>query len=320
MSKNLYEKMYNKERKQAYIKYFLANCNTTNEKEYEKLLVGFFRRLAKIEKVFDLDFCEFDYETILYAVSLLGTAKSTQKVTISRLAKYVDWCIEKGYTPSAENLVRAVATNTIDTSLHKKMSMIKDEDQLAYYLEETMLPLHVNSRDNILRAVIILLYCGCTFEELLSLKKHDVQIKKDKVIIKGNEVSLSEALCNMLGYYSKMTFMISESKIRSAELKLIDSDLFIRNTSERTEGYESYFKTEVSRFSALIREKLNIRVQISPTNITKSGIFFRIYKDRMRGFGELHDYYVKSKTPEHKRRQMSWGYEEYYEWEEAFHL
>ena len=208
--------MYNKELKERFITLKYA-------KSTQKMVSYLFQKTNSMEVQLNKDVYQFNNDEVAMLMNQLelGSTNSARSQS-SYLKKYVAFCIQHGYLETKINLFDKYNSQNMDryvNQIAKRKRFIKDEEEL-----NKILNICKNPQDKVIIALLFEGVSGVHFEELVNLKKTDVE---------GNLLILTR---------DDGTERILEVKYRTIEIikDAIVKDLYYPNNGKGTSSRREY--------------------------------------------------------------------------------
>ena len=159
--------MYNKELKERFITLKYA-------KSTQKMVSYLFQKTNSMEVQLNKDVYQFNNDEVAMLMNQLelGSTNSARSQS-SYLKKYVAFCIQHGYLETKINLFDKYNSQNMDryvNQIAKRKRFIKDEEEL-----NKILNICKNPQDKVIIALLFEGVSGVHFEELVNLKKTDVE-------------------------------------------------------------------------------------------------------------------------------------------------
>ena len=282
--------MFNKDLKKAYLTYDGSNIET---------LTNYFLRTALKEENYDKDLCEMNEPELLDTLLSLKIKKHSSRAhAISMFRGYISWAkLQRGdMSISAIDLINAV---TIRQSNVLQFSMIGSPEEADNIMRATMkdnadaLELR-NRRDKL---VFLLIYAGLTMDELVMLKKTDIDVNRQVVLIKDNtgntlsEVPVSDEVCTLWKTVALTDHIDKHSSGGSyiyITQALVDSAFLFRPIQGKAQSRKENLARSVLAsviLNILIRysEESGTQYLMSPSNIRLSGVFYKLLELEQAG-------------------------------------
>jgi len=315
--------MYNPAIKEQYIEDHLLHCASKNPEAIRKGDIIFFNKIGKAEEEFDIDIARADYEVLIIMLGLLCSGSAAyQRVFLSNLKKYIDWCIINGKTQNTENSLFNTTIENIDFSQSYSQSMVKDENHLIDYLDVVLKGVNEGNVDIFNRTCFLLMWNGFTMKEIVDLKTTQFDAINHYITTNGQKILISDACFESLNILLKTKgwyFTGGFSKVRY--VSKIESDFLVNNTSEKRKNINVYLMQNISKINKYYKQQMKQQIFLNCSNIIKSGIFYRMYQNELNNIPIDLSEYVKR----FNSKGSIGSYEsnikiEYENWKKAFSL
>jgi len=264
--------IYNLEQKMQFLKD--SNDDDSSKKAYLNLFV---KLNSKVEKDFEKDVSEMNYEELKICISLLG-GRDIKSIAwnISRLKQYVDWCIINGRTNTLENYLNIILPSDIDNSYIFKIETLKNAEQLEEYLNEVYLPVEECHLTNMYRVYMWLLYDGLTNTEAVNLERDQIDLENGIITVGDNKIEINPIFKKLL----EVTLSTSQLSRKTRNGKKMYFDLFdtkylLRGFKETFVNREKQFGAKITQFNKDYRNITGEYIRLSPDRIYESGLYYR---------------------------------------------
>lgn len=220
------------------------------------------------------DLCLMDTSELLhYLVSLKSL--SYARTTRSRLSKYIDWCVIKGYAPMNWIAPSVISNDFLQDVYHKA----KDEFYISKErYEEYMRKLRMSSYGAYLASFFSGLYEGFDYVELAQMRVSDIDTQKMRVRTGEAWREISEELVSLLLETAGMEIVESRSKAFHYRYGLYaDSVWKSRKENISTESMVRQFRFLLDEAKKILGEE-----RLTKTIIRNSGYFNRVYDSLVR--------------------------------------
>jgi hypothetical protein len=271
--------LYNAKQKLQYI-------NTLPEAKVEKTydnMVNFFKRLNEVvESKYNQDFSELDYDSVKTAISLLGGRnRQTIAWNMSKLKKYIDWCIINGRTSRTDNVMKYITSSEIDNTYTYTQSMIKDPDHLRRIMDTALPDVRLKHPNNITRLFIWLVYKGFTDKEAVEIKRNDVFMVNKTIVYNKKEMQIDDDLLPLIEqiiedgtFYFMMRGFVQEKSI-------IPSEYLLSSIRPSNGNRLNHFRDKLTKLSVSYGETIGEKISLSAGRLFDSGVFYRWYKKEL---------------------------------------
>jgi integrase len=259
--------MYNEEIKNKFIE--------TKGKSVNAFRVLFNYKTEPFELAYGKDLYDFTVEELQEVISnsKFTPKKSTIEVTISRISVYLDWAVENGYIK--ENLIKKYR-EMFDVDLFIDLTELQ-----SYIITNEEIENIINLLNNAIDAVFISLifYEGLTKEELVNLRKQDINVDNNSIILFDidntvREINVSEKTMSLLKDAAKQNIYVRQN---GKQYLLKNNDYIIRSEARRHGNNDE----PISDNALCIKEKYISKITgytITYNWLRKSGIVYDLYK------------------------------------------
>lgn len=250
--------MYNESQKEEFIRYA--------QNDYWKYV---FEAAADYEAEKREDLARMDTEELL-AYLLTFKSFSSAKTTRSRITKYIDWCVIKGYAPF-NWIAPAVISNDF---LQEVFYRSKTEFYISREMyEEYVETLKKSTYGVYITSFFVGIYEGLDYAELAGLRLQDIDRKNRTVKIGGRKQKVSSQFIQLLLAAHKVTEVESRSRTFRYRYALYPDSIW----KSRKEKVSS--SSMVRQFRCLLDEAKEIldEERLTKTIIRNSGYFNKIY-------------------------------------------
>lgn len=325
--------MFNAKQKEEYIKYYIDRFGTGDIEGAEHQLTNFFNRLENIELDFEADFADMDYDSIIITLTLFCTGTvAYQRYTLSVLTGYVEWAIQHGRTPHAENYLHGITVEDIDLAETYKLSMIKDAEQLNEYIDIAFAPLESDTIDNLYRVCMWLLYDGVSQTDMFKIKISDLDLENKIINYSNKIIKLNDFSIKDIRYYVDMKAYAAKRRSVMTYVSKANTNYLIDFSSPNRTNAVQYLRMRFSKFVNALREETGLQYKLTPMNVSHSGFYRKIYEHELEtgtiDLTDIYNFYVTKQTRSKKNLDNP-GYEksvkkrfllQYEIWKKAFDL
>jgi len=266
--------MYNPEQKQEYID------SETNEK-IRASLKRYFVRVESGETKYDKDIANMSFDELKETIESLGIRREESRGhLLSLLRGYVNWAVLNGKANNSV-AINSITAESIDSQELIRKTMIKDPEHLKLVLDSAMDREDYANRSMRDELIFWLLYCGMTLEEILPLKKNDLNAEKKTITLENERYyDANDEVLRLWPHVSNITFIEKKNGKGNVEeyteYELVDNDYLFR--SIRGSKADESRKCSISMFRSILLNALKGKDKTIPArNIKYSGIFYKIY-------------------------------------------
>lgn len=325
--------MYNEKQKYEFIN------SLAIEEITKKNYINFFEKLGdEIESDFQKDFCDFNYGECVTALTIFSPPSIKSKShDINVLKRYIYWCIENGRRSlDSDNPLEIIDPLEINNINAFRETMVSSPEHLKDICEKGFEKPLNNSIDLMTYGYIWLLYNGFNRDEALLIKRDDIDIDNKIIKYNGKTINLLETTCDILEKIKKTDFL-EDSRGKYTDLmkhgNLIQGfvkDDFISKEDDIVRNIRN-FGTRITNMSEFYRNNTGKELRLSPTQIEKSGKFYRIYQKELKKDSILNEEELRKIIQEEFRfyndiiksnttRKVTEKIKEYSLWKQAFSL
>lgn len=283
--------MYNNDQKLQFIE-SLVNDGASKQ----GYIILFKKTYAKMEKIFDKDICEMNYNELKTGIALLGS-RDIKSIAwnISRLKQYVDWCIVNGKSKSLENHLELIFPQDIDNSYIFKREMLKNPEHLEDVLDVVYAPIEYMNLTNMYRIYMWLLYEGLTNTEAVSLKRNDIDLENGIITVDKRKIKVHPIFKDLLELTVPEDKLIKRNKNGEEKFhKLCDTDLVLRTFIYTIINREKQFGSRITEFNLKYKNETGEYIRLSPTRIYESGLYYRWYQLELNNEDIPYEDYVET--------------------------
>ena len=268
------ETFYNADRKEFYL-----DSIATNKAQ----MTTIFFKSREIEENLCKDLCDFEFVDYIMLFNHNSWCNlNTFRNRKSRINHYIRWCMENGYCDEkAFSNIKNLRFEDISKKILYENTHFKHFSDLERLINKALDQMDTEQRFNMKMniAVVYLLWSGFTSQEIIDMKRSDVNWEART--ISGIKVDIPEVI-NLVGEVSKMDTYYKIKKNNTTELCSFDvSDSLIR--TPRTEKISDGRLKHLVYMLNLFLEKLDILdidygKRLLTADIYNSGLFSRIKK------------------------------------------
>lgn len=265
--------MYNSELKRKFISQY-----TTSE-NHIKVIETMFGRCEPFEEKWDADLCTRgtdDLRELLTEVSGLR-AKSVEHMYIV-LRDYVRWCRDVEQYPGAVDGVTLID----QAGLGKiRYQTVASPLHLQKYLDKLFRPEEEQSTDSVLRCYHWLAFSGLSEEEILAIRRGDVDLDNMIIRSKGGEYPIYREALTVVRNCAKLDAFSCPVKGGGLVLRgRVDGDTLLRGVRSDFPDVHS-LRTAVCKASRAAEPETHMR--LSYDRLWLSGIFYRMRERELAG-------------------------------------
>ena len=241
-----------------------------------------FRAVAESERARGEDFCEFSEADVRNALSDIPVKGLYDLLpSITYLRKYSNWAVDVGECDRIKPNMVEITKNNIDIVIDKealKLKYISDKNELFKLVKE-MEPRRV-------AAEYVLLFEGLLPEEIISLKKTDIDFVNHTVTVSRNNQrivirDMFKDTFEVLRSAIDESFFIANNLVYEYE----ETDLLLRTVASKGGGKlgENLVRMDLFKMTSFVKEFYGDNRTISIMTLRTSGMF---YKLKQMGFDE----------------------------------
>lgn len=189
--------MYNEIIKNAY----METLNEVNKKQMQTI----FKQSEPYELKYDCDIALFNYQELHeFFISLNCQYSSKIRYYKTRLLQYFQW-----YS-MIENNNLDVIERISDKEIfkHSKSVLFKDEDEMINYTQ-MILAKYSTVTKWVMVAIIYLLWNGIIEEDIVHIKKTDIDIENKCINVQGNQIKMNEYIIEYLNNFANTSIIES---------------------------------------------------------------------------------------------------------------
>ena len=314
--------MYNAEIKTRFVQDYTKSVSTA------KVCETVFNQFEPYEMIWNADLCTRSSDELQPIIdSIVGLRVRSKWMKLIILKDYVRWCMNVAHVPGACDGMLKINT----TGLEKvRQQTVASPLHLQMYLNQICSPESEQSTDNIYRCFYWLAYGGVAEEDILCIKKSDVDFERMIIRYKGTIIPIyREAIPAFKNCVELEQFVYNHPNYTKKVWKArADGDTIVRGVRSNISLYA--LRVEISRRSKNNEDKTHMRLSYYRTWI--SGVFYRAYERELIGekpdfnaiaaeqmIGKTYKLDSGRNTIDAKRRQIAKDYMDDYErWKLAF--
>lgn len=316
--------MYNAEQKENFIREYSTSIPGRSS------AVKFFRLTEPYEREYDLDICCWDLERLQPVMDRICGLRQTSVVSQrSMLRSYVKWCGESGVSG-----VTDAAFALPNPGLEKvRRQTLKNPRHLQAFLNAICDPESDETSDNNFRSYYWLAYAGMDSEEILRVRRDEVDFDRMLVRHGGSEYPLyREALPALRNAATLTAYLYRHPNYGADKIAYRDrvpGDLLMRGI--KAVPSIAVMRVGLSRRNRRALDEGKTDLDLSYYRIWLSGVFYRMLEDELAGMpvdfvdfvnDRLGDFQYQLKpggnTQEYKRRKLAESYcADYERWKQT---
>lgn len=316
---------YNRDNKNGFLDFKRETMIEQSIYQYERL----FAVLKQDEERYGMDFCNFNYDTLINVLSRrLSQSKTSRDTQLSLLRGYISWCIANKIKKNNENPILAIKAKDIDTSVQIRKQFIGSPEQLQEILDKLLASEKDEAIDVMYRMVVWLLYSGFTEEEILELEKDDVDF--DYNVIKSHdgdkEIAMDANLRNIIKNVVDLDGVYRNSFYGNPiKLDLVDDNKLFRKIKRKDSANNvSILRSRLSLLSKKYSDENYEMISLSTKRLWVSGIFYRLYqrernKEVLTNDDFKYDVNLNS-TGKNISARIGYNKKDYENWKKAYDL
>ena len=318
--------MFNEDNKLRFLSEF------TSKESTRRNYMAAFKAISPYEEKWGADFCTKSADVLQPVFeSLCGGSVRSIVARRKIYTNYVQWCINSGFPGACDGAMNTVVK--VSQSYYES-TMIGSPTHLQRFLNTIYTPEELGYMDLIDRCMFWLLYSGVEFDDLMNLRKTDVDFNDLTVNVDGMKLRLYAESLPSVRFACTATELRFPSD-KSGKRKSLAT--FERSDSEwilaRTAKEDKHKTTLFERFSSQIEDLRGIGrdIQKTPTFTTvwKSGVFYREFQRETAGlptslpdiaqrYAEKREMRSKSNLKESKTNFLKTLRRDYKIWKEHF--
>lgn len=272
--------MFNEETKQRFLNEF------TSKESVRRNYATALKAISVYEEKWNADFCTKSAEELQPVFEALcgGSVRSVvarRKIYVN----YVRWCLDNGIPGACDG---AMHTEVKVSQSYYESTMIGSPLHLQRFLNSVYTPEEFGYMDMIDRCMFWLLYCGVEFDDLMNLRKSDVDFNDLTVNVDGMKIRLYAESLPSVRFACTATELRFPSDKSGRRKSVVTIE---RSNSEwilsRTVKEEKHKHSLANRFTNQIEDlrKIGRDIQRTPTFTTvwRSGVFYREFQRETAG-------------------------------------
>lgn len=266
--------MYNTERKKAFTKDFTVNSGTV---QYAHRL---FERLAPYEEELGADICTWNVSTLQPIVEkFCGMREQSKTRPLYILRGYASWCVNHGVPGACLDIfeIRDVSAEKM------RRRMIKHPAQLQSYLDALFEPESEETVDNTYRAYYWLSFAGMREEEIMQVRRKDVDLRHMRVSFNGADYPMyAEGVPSVMNAATLGSFTYKHPNYtKQIRRDRVEGDMIMRGI--RSMPSMKAVRVELTRHLNDAREAGRTKLELSPYRVWLSGMFYRKWAAEQAG-------------------------------------
>ncbi len=259
---NIEQNCYNPKLKKEFI---ISQCADNEGVAWDYYLT--FKGLSRFEKFFSRDLLWFTRNQLLSVFETITSTSSSFEETCRRL---------KNYYSFHERAFPNISYDCLDMSESLRANSIRDNGEFRTLLQTEFQDDSKNTLDIIRKTCLILLYLGVNKNDIVKIKKDEVDCDNGTVFVSSNNKTIdilyilpddcvdTIRLCKSMTNYNSIF----------GEKKLIDSDLLIRrDSSSSADSSPTLFVEKIFANHFKSCDK-----RLNPTRVVESGYYYWMYK------------------------------------------
>lgn len=332
--------MYNEPQKLLYIESYLKSSNVKDKETRLGSMCNFFNRIQEPEVSLDKDFSMFNYEEIKMALAIIcRRSVRYQKSVLSELRGYLEWSIDNGLSLDCENRLIGITPSDIDIVASYRINMFGNETELNLALDKILTPMQEDTSNNILRAILHLLFNGVSYNAVFDIRSSEVDFENNIIHLHGRDIKISVMCCNILRYVMGMYEFFEAPRFdtgnidsqlaglnRSArKFSIVKSGYAIENSRDNRSAMPLTYKPIITKAFAALKAMNRDMISTTIGDIVTSGIFYRIFEnEKENGEPDFSEYFIVAKQDDKNEYGLAASLRDaeaqYYGWKKAFGL
>lgn len=242
---------------------------------------------TKMESIIGKNVLDFDRNDMIAGLSnlKLTTTKSIQK-TYSIIKGYVTWASKKRICPAME-ILDSITSADIPIARGTSEKIIPTPESLLEIIEEIKKPGWFNTDS----AAVILVWCGLSLEEALSLKNEDVDIINGLIHFNGKTIEIPPVLKKVISDYALNDEVESGVAGGGTHLEADDIGYFLKKfllpgrKANRGEPIKlKRLRDMLHEFAVEYSESTGVDRKINERVLRESGALWRLWKKETDGY------------------------------------
>lgn len=234
------------------------------------------KRLFKLSERFETelgkDLCAMTDEELVGPVEcIVGVRLGTQKVDMSVLKRYANWCIENGVDGACDALTRATG---IDPDRMKESSFSGPE-HLNQKLNEVFSPVGDGKPDNLCRGYLWLAFFGVDEADSVRIEDGHIDLRNRVIRFEGREYPIYEQADVVIRYLCAANSFFYDFKRREVVIFRAEGRKILRGTGDSpTPNADSMRRMTNRRLAAM---PSNDGSRLKYQGVRLSGVLYRMY-------------------------------------------
>ena len=274
------DKMYNEERKRKYI----DEVGQQSYPQYTEQVETIFKKISVIEEERKKDYCDFNMEEAIDAVSTISTRKKTTlEWTLHNLRDYGNWCIANMYCDS--NPIDGVTYKDIELDVAVKQETVPNIEYFRKIVEMSFDEINEDvSMNTIYKLFAFLLYLGLTEEEVLNITIEEASnLDGDKLHYNGRKIYIPFFVKEYIDRISKAKQIVWQKGAGDPTYRdLLESDKLIRSIYTMDSRLQN-MKNALVKFNKNYMDRTGNVIKLSIVRIYESGVYYRLLEHEILG-------------------------------------
>lgn len=317
--------MYNDDQKESFIGQYTQHSST------QRVIRVLFGQLEKYERKWGRDISEkgLDSDLCLALEDSLGVRTASRRTMLTLLQSYIRWCVDVGI-PNVSTEILGLTVDCIGIE-RVKLLYVANPTHLELQLDRLFPPISEETSSILCRCFCWLAYAGMKEEDILKVKRSDINLRTGIVRHKNCEYPIYREGASAIDNCSNLDSFIVPFCGRNKRSERVDSDIVMRGV--RSLPSVKSIRVELSRTGIRHFEKTGEEIRLSHARLWLSGMFYRMYERECAGFlVDFSDVILdkigfdgdnlspdRSKVLTKYRRVRSEMQRDYDNWKKAFH-